>query len=217
MNRVLFALLALSLALPLYGQEGGSLDELENPIADAAEGEWTSYELVSENPMAGAMKGSLTMAVVGVDGTDVSVKNTVDMMGMQQEQVEVLDAEGAVADLITSIAGGGASFEVEESEVEDVEYEHDGETYAAKKITLKAAGEDPNMGMKIKVDMIVWMSYDIPVSGIMKSEADIMIQIPGQEGGMGAKVVQTLTGFGTEPVGEEPQEEEKPREETGDF
>ncbi len=212
MPRFVSTLLALSLALPLFAD---GLEDLKNPLGDSVVGEWTKYTIQSENQMMGKVEIPVAMIVMAVEGANIDVKTEMEMMGMAQEDTQTFDAEGSIADMLLSQfnqMGGGAEVTIEESSVEDVEYEHEGVTYAAKKITIVAKATVEGMGMKIDINNTTWLCLDIPVTGILKSVADTTIHMGEQT--MEASTVQTLVGFGLEPA----QEEDKGNEdETGEF
>jgi hypothetical protein len=196
------ALLGL-LALPSLADD---IDDLPNPLRDAAVGEWASYTMTYDSPMGGpGQEMPIRMEVVGIDGDIVEIKSLLEVMGVPQETTQSLDRTKSMLELIEENAGGGAmggqqltNLEVLSTSVEDSEFERDGKTHATKKITIEFTAEfsmGGGPGMPIEMTMVRQVSDSIPVEGTLHEEISVKISMGGPEP-MVMKATRKLVDFG---------------------
>lgn len=201
---VLLGVAALCLvASPVLADD---LKDLQNPLKDAKAGEWATYK-VSYAGMGGPpQQMSLKSAIVKETETTVDVKTEMELMGMPQENIVTLERN---ASLVDALAGGGAgpmggqvqNIKVNSSSVEDVDFDHQGTTYKAKKVSLDleaevSLGGGGGMGMPVKMKIVQIMAYDIPVSGVIKTDTTITLDMGA--GPMEITASQVLDEFGTD-------------------
>lgn len=196
----------LALALVAGPVLADDLADVENPLKDAQAGEWTEYKVTYSNPMGGPeQEMPAKMTIVKVEGDNVDVKAEMELMGMPQESIQTLDKSASVLDMMTANLGAGmgnmANVKVVSSAVESLEsFEHNGTTYtAAKKITVELSAEfsmgGGGPGMPVTVKATHWMSNEVPVTGAIKSESTVIIDMGGAPMEITAK--QSLSGSGT--------------------
>ena len=200
------ARIALLLALIALPSLADDIDDLPNPLRDAAVGEWASYTMSYDSPMGGpGQEMPIRMEVVGIDGDIVEIKSILEVMGVPQETTQSLDRTKSMLELIEENAGGGAmggqqlgNLQVKSSSVEDSEFERDGKTYTTKKVTLEITAEvsmGGGPGMPIEMVMVQHISDEIPVQGLLHQDVTIKISMGGPEP-MEMKATQKLVEFG---------------------
>ena len=200
------ALLGL-LALPTFADD---IDDLPNPLRDAAVGEWASYTITYDNPMGGpGQEMPVRMEVVGIDGDNVDIKTAMEVMGAPQESTDSVDRTKSMSELLQENAGGGGmggqeltNLEIKSSSVEDSEFERDGKTFETKKITIELTAEvsmGGGPGMPIEMTMVQHLSDEIPVQGTLHEEITVKISMGGPEP-MEVKATRKLIEFGSGTV-----------------
>ncbi len=202
---VLLAALALCVvASPVVADD---LKDLQNPLKDAKAGEWTKYK-VSYSGMGGPpQEVPMKASVVKETETTVDLKSEMEIMGMPQENITTVERNATIVDALTGggmagpMGGQVQNVKILSSSVEDVDYEHDGTTYKAKKVSIEVSAEfslggAEGMGMPVKMKIVQIMSYDIPVSGVLKTDSTIQLDMGGAP--MEIKASQVLDEFGTD-------------------
>ncbi len=227
MRQLTAAFLLLALACtPLLAQDetapeppsDNALSELNNPLVDAAEGEWIEYTMTTENPMMGKMEIPISQTVLGVDGEEVRISTIVEVMGAKQEQTSTERRDGSLLDaLLSNLSqmGETENVTVVESSVEDSTLEYNGETYDTKKVFISATATvvpGPNMEIPITIKLTAHVSEKVPVSGVLSLQSDVVMTMQGQK--MEMQTLQTTTDFGFEPKGDEKEEDKEP---SGEF
>lgn len=180
------ALVALA-ALPALAEE---LADLKSPLMDAQPGEWVEYKMTYSAPMMGPPQEiPHKVTVVAVQDSKVTIKSELELMGMPQESTTEVDASQSILDSISNVAGpmGGQlqNMKVLSSSVQDEDYEFQGTTHKAKKVTVELTAEFSfggagGAGMPVKAQLTMWLSYDIPVHGALKNETKVQIDMGGQ-------------------------------------
>ncbi len=195
------ALLGL-IALPTLAED---IDDLPNPLRDAAVGEWVSYTMTYDNPMGGpGQEMPMRMEVVGIDGDNVDIKSKLEAMGMPQEQTQTIDRTKSISELLQENGGGAmggqqlANLQIKSTSVEDSEFDRDGKTYVTKKVTIEVTAEvsmGGGPGMPIEMEIVQHISDEIPVQGVLHQDMTIKISMGGPEP-MEMKATQKLVEFG---------------------
>jgi len=199
------ALLSL-LVLPGLADD---LDDLPNPLRDAAVGEWASYTLTSRGGQN--MEVPCRIEVASIDSDQVEIKTTIDMtetpMGQKVEQTSSVDRTNSMSEVLKGRARGDDAMahqmrvrdlEINSSSIDDSEFEHDGKTYATKKITVEMSYEmGASGGPSMAIEMVVvWhLSDEIPVRGILHETVTQKFSSEGADP-MAMTASRTLLKFG---------------------
>lgn len=182
------------------------LDNLPNPLENAQKGEWVTYRNFTTNPFGGKIEMPMTIRVLSVGEAEVEIESELELMGQKQKQSASVKKDGKLIDtLLDSLKSGlgGGEFqdlEISKRQVSDDTYEHKGVKYTAKKIELdisaKVALGQGGPVSPIQLSFVVWLSYDVSVSGMLKVEATMAMDMGGQK--LKITSTQELEDFGFE-------------------
>jgi hypothetical protein len=159
----------------------GDLDGVINPMQDAETGEWVEHKtsIESETPLGPDLREvSSKMSIVEVDGFRVAVQVNSD--AQEGEYILHLDSSQSYLSLLT---GSYDDVEILDSSVRFEEIEVNGKTYKAKNVHLVFTAKTDQSGMTIpvRVDQRNWVSLEVPVNGLVRSESKIEMEIMGQK------------------------------------
>ncbi|MBI4615006.1 MAG: hypothetical protein HY720_15445 [Planctomycetes bacterium] len=191
------------------------IKDLVSPLKDAMAGEWATYDATYSNPLGGAAQQiSVKLSVVKVDGANVDVQSEMNLVGTPENRVVTIDTSKPFMDSLLNMAGGPAAqmvtnVKITSSSVEDVDYEHNGKTYKAKKVSLELTAEmsmTPGQpGMPVTMTVTSYMSNEVPVNGTIRDDVSIKVSLGGPQP-MELTVSQSLKDCGTGAVLDEDEE-----------
>lgn len=174
----------------------GDLDKVVNPLEDAEVGEWCEYAIeVKTSTVEGEDESKATsrMEVVEVEGFRVAIKVTGSAQRGEQK-IHLM----ATAPYRNLILGGYDQVEILESSVERQTVEVGGRSYQAQAVHVVFTAVTRQYGLKIpcKVDQTIWVSLDVPVTGLLKQETTVDLELMGQP--ITSNTRTTLSGSSTQ-------------------
>lgn len=153
----------------------------ENPYKKADVGDWVSYEMKVD---IGNQVITTTMKQTLKEKTDkeATVAIEINAMGQNINQTQKIPLDKPYDPTEMAKQQGGGQAEVEKLEEADDSATVGGKTYKCKRIKMKVKVKQFNL----ETTSTIWVSPEVPLSGLVKMETEIM----------GRKITMEMTGSG---------------------